>query len=231
MPPPPTVAVVDYGFGNLRSVARALERSGLAPDVTGDPAALGRADAVVLPGVGAFRDAARTLREKGLGDAVLRFLETGRPYLGLCLGLHLLFEEGDEHGTTPGLGVLRGRVERFPDRDPEGRPLRVPHIGWNEVVFSGRHPMLSGLPPRDHYYFVHSYRVVPTDGTDGSRADAPGVDASGADEAAVVGRTEYGGRFASAVAREGIFAVQFHPEKSQAAGHRLLDAFAAWVSR
>jgi len=206
-------ALVDYGAGNLRSVAKALERSGFAVDVTADPAALGRADGVVLPGVGAFRDAATRLRESGLEEACKRAMEDGRPYLGLCFGLQLLFEEGTEHGSTPGFGLLGGRVERFPARDPEGRRLTVPHIGWNEVHFERRddHPMLSRLPERDHFYFVHSYRPVPTD------------------EAVVAGRTEYGGEFVSAVATGSIFAAQFHPEKSQGAGRRLLDAYHAWV--
>ncbi|NNL68082.1 MAG: imidazole glycerol phosphate synthase subunit HisH [Myxococcales bacterium] len=207
---PPTIAVVDYGYGNLRSVAKALERCALSVRVTGDPAELARADGVVLPGVGAFKDAAENLAKRGLDEAVVRAIEAGKPYLGLCLGLQLLFEEGHEHGVTKGFGLLPGRVERFPDTDPR---LCVPHIGWNEVVFSGSHPMLAALPPRDHYYFVHSYRAVPAEASD------------------VVGRTEYGGTFASAVAREGIFAVQFHPEKSQSAGHRLLEAYAAWVAR
>jgi glutamine amidotransferase len=209
----PTIAVVDYGFGNLRSVAKALERCALEVEVSGDPAAIARADAVVLPGVGAFKDAAESLAGKGLDRALVRAIESGKPYLGLCLGLQLLFEEGHEHGVTPGFGILRGRVERFPERDTDGSPLCVPHIGWNEVTFSGSHPMLAALPEREHYYFVHSYRAVPADASD------------------VVGRTEYGGSFASAVAREGIFAVQFHPEKSQSAGHRVLEAFAAWVRR
>jgi glutamine amidotransferase len=210
----PQVALVDYGAGNLRSVAKALERSGLVVDVTADPAALRRADGVVLPGVGAFADARASLSAKGLDAAVLAGLDAGRPYLGLCLGLQLLFDEADEHGITPGLGRFRGRVERFGDRAPDGTRLLVPHIGWNEVRWvreGARHPMLAALPARDHYYFVHSYRAVPADAGD------------------VVGWTEYGGDFAAAVAKERIFAVQFHPEKSQAAGKRLLDAFAQWV--
>ena len=215
MPPAPRIAVVDYGFGNLRSVAKALERCALRVSVTGDPKAVAEADAVVLPGVGAFKDAAETLAGKGLDEAVCRAIEAGKKYLGLCLGLQLLFDEGHEHGVTPGFGLLRGVVSRFPEgmAARSGHPLCVPHIGWNEVAFSGSHPLAAALPERDHYYFVHSYRAVPADAAD------------------VVGRTDYGGPFASAVAREGIFAVQFHPEKSQSAGHRLLEAFTAWVSR
>jgi glutamine amidotransferase len=206
------IAVLDYGFGNLRSVAKALERSGLRADVTGDPGTVRAADGVVLPGVGAFADAAASLRAKGLDAAVLAAIDAGKPYLGLCLGLQLLFDEGHEHGVTKGFGVLRGSVERFPERAADGSPLRVPHIGWNAVRFAGTHPMLAGLPAEDHFYFVHSYRAVPAD---------PG---------GVAGWTDYGGPFAAAVASERIFAVQFHPEKSQAAGKRVLDAFAAWVA-
>ncbi len=193
-------------------MAKALARSGLRPDVTGDPAQVRRADGVVLPGVGAFADCAAHLRSKGLDDAVRGAIDAGRPYLGLCLGLQLLFDESDEHGTTPGLGLLRGRVERFPEIGPDGRRLRVPHIGWNDVRFSGNHPMLAGLPAEDQFYFVHAYRAVPKE------------------ESVVVGVTDYGGAFAAAVATERMFAVQFHPEKSQSAGKRLLDAYAAWVT-
>ena len=210
----PCVAVVDYGAGNLRSVGKALERSGLAVEVTAEPSAVRRSDGVVLPGVGAFRDARRSLADKHLDAAVRSAIDEGRPYLGLCLGLQFLYDEADEHGRTPGLGLLRGRVERFPATGPDGARLLVPHIGWNEVRYvhtSKRNPMLAALPERDHYYFVHSYRPVPAE------ADT------------VVGWTDYGGAFAAAVATERIFAVQFHPEKSQAAGKRLLDAFAQWV--
>jgi glutamine amidotransferase len=211
--PLPWIAVVDYGAGNLRSVAKALARSGLDARVTNDPSDVRRADAVALPGVGAFAEAAASLAAKGLDDAVRDAIESGRPYLGLCLGLQLLFEESDEHGRTPGLACLPGRVTRFPERDAVGSRLRIPHIGWNQVEFSGRHPVLAGLPASDCFYFVHSYVAVP------------------AREADVIGRAEYGGRFAAAVARDNLFAVQFHPEKSQAAGKRLLDSFAAWVAR
>jgi glutamine amidotransferase len=207
----PQIALVDYGAGNLRSVAKALVRSGFEVDVTSDPAGVRRADGVVLPGVGAFAAAMASLTEKGLGDAVLASIQAGKPYLGLCLGLQVLFDEGVEHGINPGLGLLRGRVTRFPERDTDGRPLRVPHIGWNEVRWSGRHPMLEHLGTSDLFYFVHAYRAEPQD---------PGL---------VVGRVDYGGEFAGAVATGNVFAVQFHPEKSQAAGKRLLDAYAAWV--
>jgi len=214
----PRIALVDYGAGNLRSVAKALERSAMTPVVTSDPKVVQSADGVLLPGVGAFKDAVCSLTDAGLADAIRKVTDHGRPYLGLCFGLQLLFEEGEEHGRTQGLGVLRGKVTRFPDfvpdpTDPGGskRPLLVPHIGWNEVRYSGSHPMIEKLPPSDIYYFVHSYRPEPTD---------PGI---------VAGWTDYGGRFAAAVAKDNVFAVQFHPEKSQAAGKRLLDAYRQWL--
>ncbi len=207
----PRIALVDYGAGNIRSVAKALERSDLDPVVTSDPAVVRSADGVLLPGVGAFRDAVTALEEAGLADAIREVTTHGRPYLGICFGLQLLFEEGTEHGTTPGLGQLRGRVTRFPDKDERGDPLLVPHIGWNEVRFAGDHPMIEALPERDVYYFVHSYRPEPTD---------PEI---------IVGRAEYGGTFCAAVASENVFAIQFHPEKSQAAGRRLLDAYRSWL--
>ena len=207
----PRIAVVDYGAGNLRSVAKALARSEMQPVITGDPAVVRDCAGVVLPGVGAFRDAATALRAAGLDEAVAQAIEDKRPYLGLCFGLQLLFDEGEEHGITKGFGVLAGRVNRFPSHTNDGVVLRVPHIGWNEVRFSGAHPMLERLPERDFFYFVHSYRPEPED---------PGV---------VVGRTDYGGEFASAVATESLFAVQFHPEKSQASGKRMLDAYRLWV--
>ncbi|HEY5656669.1 MAG TPA: imidazole glycerol phosphate synthase subunit HisH [Myxococcota bacterium] len=208
----PRIAVVDYGAGNLRSVAKALLRSGLEPEVTADPAAVRAAQAVVLPGVGAFADAVSNLREKGLAEAVLASIEVGRPYLGICLGLQVLFDESEEHGRTQGLGLLSGRVERFAERDAAGSPLRVPHIGWNRVVFEGSHPMCARMPREGCFYFVHSYRAVP------------------AQAWLRVGCADYGGEFAAAIALDNVFAVQFHPEKSQSAGKRLLDAFAGWVA-
>ncbi len=214
----PRIALVDYGAGNIRSVAKALERSDLEPIVTSDPKVVQGADGVLLPGVGAFKDAVCSLENAGLADAIRKVTDHGRPYLGICFGLQLLFEEGEEHGTTRGLGVLRGRVTRFPDElkdeSSPGSPtrlLRVPHIGWNEVRYAGSHPMIERLPASDVYYFVHSYRPEPTD------------------VETVVGWTDYGGPFASAVAKDNVFAVQFHPEKSQAAGKRLLDAYRQWL--
>ncbi len=209
----PLIAVVDYGAGNLRSVARALERSGFEPQVTGDPADVLRADGVVLPGVGAFRDAITRLADKGLDEALRQAIAAGRPYLGLCLGLQVLFEESDEHGRTPGLGLLRGRVGRFPERDARGALLRVPHIGWNAVAFQGEHPMVGRLPRQDAYYFVHAYRAEPAD---------PGC---------VAGVADHGGPFAAAFGLVNVFGVQFHGENSPTAGRRLLDAWRAELDR
>jgi len=212
MPTKPRIAVVDYGAGNLRSVAKALVRSNLEAVVTADPKEVRGADAIVLPGVGAFADAVANLKSSGLGDAIRESLAAGRPYLGLCLGLQVLFEEGEEHGVTPGLGLLPGRVVRFPDKTPSGEAMRVPHIGWNTVKFSGDHPMISKLPAEDTFYFVHSYYAAPSCESD------------------IVGRVDYEGEFAAAVARSRLLAVQFHPEKSQSSGRRFLDAFASWVA-
>lgn len=208
------VAVVDYGAGNLRSVAKALERSGLDPEIVTTPAGIRRAGVIVLPGVGAFRDAMRDLEKKELAEALLEAIRGGKPYLGLCLGLQLLFDESDEHGVSDGFGFFRGRVEAFPKRDAEGQPVRVPQIGWNEVTFSGGsdgHTLLRHLPQRDYFYFVHSYRALPEE------------------DGIVVGQADYAGPFAAAVARDNLVAVQFHPEKSQKAGKRFLDGFAAWL--
>jgi glutamine amidotransferase len=209
----PRIALVDYGAGNLRSVAKALERSDMQPIVTSDAAVVREADGVLLPGVGAFRNAVESLEKAGLADAIREVTDHGRPYLGICFGYQLLFDEGTEHGITPGLGRLAGRVTRFPEKDVDGRPLVVPHIGWNEVRFEGDHPMIEALPASDVYYFVHSYRPEP------------------ADPEIIVGRTDYGGSFAAAVACDNIFAIQFHPEKSQSAGRRLLDAYRRWLDQ
>lgn len=208
----PRVALVDYGSGNLRSVAKALERSALRVSVVGEGAGLRDADAVVLPGVGAFADAMASLHAKGLVEALLAWIGAGRPYLGLCLGLQVLFEVSEEHGRTAGLGVLPGRIARFPERDAQGGRLHVPHIGWNQVRFRGSHPVLDALPEEDVFYFVHAYRALAEDA------------------GCVVGTTDYGGPFAAAVARDNVFAVQFHPEKSQSSGRRLLDACAGWIA-
>jgi glutamine amidotransferase len=196
------IAVVDSGSGNLRSVAKALERAGGAPVVTSDPEQVRRADRVVVPGQGAFRDGMRGLSARGLDDAVREVVRAGRPYLGICLGLQLLFEESEEHGPVRGLGLLPGRVVRFADRPG----LKVPHMGWNDVHLVRDEPLWRGLADGAHVYFVHSYYAVP----------APGLSCL---------EVDYGGRFCAAIRQGNVFACQFHPEKSQAVGLALLENF------
>ena len=197
------IAVVDYGMGNLRSVWKALERS--APDaevrVTADPVAIASADRVVVPGQGAMPDCMRQLNESGAREAVVEATRA-KPFLGICIGLQMLFERGEE-GDAVGLGILAGRVPRFAG-------LKIPHIGWNEVMQQGSHPLWAGIPDRSRFYYVHSYYPAPTD---------PALTAA---------TSVYGAPFTCAVARDNIFAVQFHPEKSQSAGLQLLSNFVRW---
>jgi glutamine amidotransferase len=203
------ITIVDYGVGNLRSVQKALERVGATADVTSDPAALDAAQGVVLPGVGAFGDGMDSLRARQLVAPVLRQVEAGKPLLGICLGMQLLFEESDEMGRHQGLGLLPGRVVRFPEGE-----LKVPHIGWNQLQRAEPRPemaLLDGIGDGAYAYFVHSYYPVP---------DEPGD---------LLTTTEYGLQFASVVGRRQIWGAQFHPEKSQDVGLRLLENFARLV--
>jgi glutamine amidotransferase len=196
--------VVDSGSGNLRSVERALAHVGGAPRLTADPDQVRRADLIVVPGQGAFADCMAEMGRRGLGEAVREAVRAGRPYLGICLGLQILFEESEEHGPVAGLGLLPGRVVRFRG----GNGLKVPHIGWNQVRRHGRpEPLLDGVPETAHFYFIHSYCAAPAD---------PALTALCCD---------YGGEFCAAVRRDNLFACQFHPEKSQAVGLRLLTNF------
>jgi glutamine amidotransferase len=207
------VAVVDYGMGNLRSVAKAIEH--VAPrlnvEVTGDAARIRDAARVVFPGQGAMPDCMREMEARGLRDSVVEAAR-GKPFLGICIGLQMLFESSEE-GATPGLGLLPGRVRRFPASgmaDEQGVRLKVPHMGWNEVRQIGAHPLWRGISQGSRFYFVHSYYPEP-----GARG-------------LTVGETVYGVPFTCAAARENVFAVQFHPEKSQAAGLQLLANFVEW---
>jgi glutamine amidotransferase len=207
------VAVVDYGMGNLRSVAKAIEH--VAPSlrvvVSDDPEAVARASRVVFPGQGAMPDCMRELDARGLRAAVLAAARE-KPFLGVCIGLQMLFESSEE-GSVAGLGLLRGAVRRFPPErmvGEDGARLKVPHMGWNEVRQVASHPLWEGIPSGARFYFVHSYFVEPTE------------------RGIVAGESRYGVPFVCAVARGNLFAVQFHPEKSQAAGLRLLANFAAW---
>ena len=195
------IAVLDVCSGNLRSVERALAHVGADVVVTRDPEVVRRADKLVVPGQGAFGVFMRHLAERGLGDVLCERIAAGTPYLGICLGLQVLFEHSEE-GDCAGLGILRGTVERLVPGDPR---LKIPHMGWNQV--RAKRP-LPGIRDGDHVYFVHSYRVVP------------------ADESDIALEAEHGVRFCAAIARDNLFACQFHPEKSQAVGLGLLRAFA-----
>jgi len=198
------IAVVDSGSGNLRSVAKALERAGdVRVEITSDPRVVRGADRVVVPGQGAFADTMLGLTSRGLDEAVREAIAAGRPYLGICLGLQVLFDESEEHGPVRGLGLLRGRVVRFAARPG----LKVPHMGWNSVVLRNGDTLWRGLPDPAYVYFVHSYYAVPDD---------PRITAL---------TTDYGGDICAAVRHENLFATQFHPEKSQAIGLGLLANF------
>ena len=198
------IAIIDYEMGNLRSVQKALERVGHAAVITSDPAVLADAEKIVLPGVGAFRDAIAALRERKLVEPIRAAIEQGKPFLGICLGLQMLFDKGYEDGEHEGLGILPGEVVRF--KVPA--EFKVPHMGWNQVRFQKRPPIFEGIEDGEHFYFVHSYYVVPRDKT------------------VVATETDYAQPFCSSVWRDHLFAVQFHPEKSQAAGLRVLKNFA-----
>ncbi len=196
------VAIIDYGVGNLRSVEKAFEAMGTGARVSGDERVLREAERLVLPGVGAFGACMRALAERGLDNLVRERVAEGTPLLGVCVGMQMLFEESEEFGHTAGLGLLRGRVRRF------ANDLRVPQVGWNQVRQRYPHPLLADIEDSAFFYFVHSYYC-----------DA-------ADESVVLGETDYGTTYASVVAHRNIYGVQFHPEKSQASGLKLLRNFA-----
>lgn len=200
------IAIVDYGMGNLRSVQKGFERVGYPAVVTSDPAVLREASRVVLPGVGAFEDAIAELHRRQLVAPLIEAIQAGKPFLGICLGLQLLFEESYENGRHRGLGLLRGKVVRFDL--PQG--YSVPHMGWNQLNIVRPCPLLDGLQSGVFMYFVHSYYVVPEDAE------------------VVAATTDYPEPFCSMVWHKNIAATQFHPEKSQADGLRVLKNFALW---
>jgi glutamine amidotransferase len=200
-----SIAIIDYGVGNLRSVEKAFHAGGVEAIVSSDEAVLRAAGKLVLPGVGAFRACMEALAGRGFGRLVRERVEKGTPLLGVCVGMQMLFEESEEFGVTGGLGFLRGRVRRF----PEG--LRVPQVGWNQVEWKSTHALSEGIGDRTFFYFVHSFFC------------------DSGDASAVVGETEYGISYPSVVARGNVCGVQFHPEKSQAAGLRLLKNFAEYA--
>lgn len=198
------IQIIDYGMGNLRSVQKACEKLGHSAEICTHPHEISDSAKLILPGVGAFRDAIEQLRQHDLVDAIRDHIGAGRPFLGICLGLHLLFDVSYEDGEYEGLGIIPGQVVRF-----ESRPgLRIPHMGWNALQIEQASPLLHGLHDGDHVYFVHSYHVVPQE------------------DAVVATRTDHGGPFVSMIARDNLFATQFHPEKSQRIGLKLLENFA-----
>ena len=199
------VAVVDYDAGNTLSVTRALEKVGARVYLTSDPEEVLIADAVVLPGVGAFGDCVRKLKERGMDEACLETYRAGKPFLGVCIALQVFFEASEESPGVKGLGILPGKVVKF----DVGR-LKVPHMGWNELDVVREHPILGGLSGED-FYFVHSYHPEPEEDSD------------------LLGESDYGGRFCAAAGRENLAAVQFHPEKSSRAGLKLYENFLSWA--
>lgn len=210
-----TVAVIDYGMSNLRSVARAVEHvaaAGTRVEILDDPERIMAADRIIFPGQGAMGQCMQTLRARGL-DSVLRECLEAKPFLGLCLGLQTLLEYSEEDGGTTGLGVIAGKVLRFPAgrRDAAGNLYKIPHMGWNRVWQARPHPLWRGIESGERFYFVHSYYVMPEDAT------------------VIAGTTDYIVDFTSAVARDNFFATQFHPEKSQRCGLQLLRNFLEWL--
>jgi imidazole glycerol-phosphate synthase subunit HisH len=200
----PTIAVLDYGMGNLHSVSRAIEKVGGSATVTAERADVVDADALVIPGVGAFGACVRALAERGLDGAIRDFVGTGRPVFAVCLGMQVLFKESDED-PEEGLSIVAGRSRKLP---PD---VKVPHMGWNTVEWSGTHPYIDGIPDGTRFYFVHSYAPDVIQGT-------------------TIGITEHGRRFSSVVAHDNVFATQFHPEKSADAGLQIYASFVKAVS-
>lgn len=213
------VAIVDYGMGNLFSVEAACAQAGLKAMITADAAGIERAASIILPGVGAFGEAMRRLREQGLDDVLRAYAGSGRPFFSICLGMQLLFDESDEFGSSPGLGLLPGRVVRFEREGADGARYKIPAIGWNQVRLAREArgpnwpvPPLAGLSEGEHFYFVHSYYVRPED---------PRL---------ALTSTRYAGvDYVSSLARDNIFACQFHPERSGRAGLRIYHNLAATI--
>ncbi len=198
------IAIIDYQMGNLRSVQKGFERVGHEATITDDPTVIAQASKLVLPGVGAFADAIAELRRRDLVEPIKAAIAADKPFLGICLGLQLLFERSYEDGEHEGLGVLEGEVRKF----EVPREYKVPHMGWNQVITRRPSPIFTGIKDQTHFYFVHSYYVVPTD------------------QAIVAGEAEYPDPFCAMIWRKNLFATQFHPEKSQSAGLRVLRNFA-----
>jgi glutamine amidotransferase len=203
-----SIVIIDYGMGNLRSVQKAFEQVGCHAVVTADPAVAAKAEKLVLPGVGAFRDCMRNLTDGGFVAPIKAHIDAGKPFLGICLGLQLLFTESEEFGRHQGLGIVPGRVVRFPDGARQGgESLKVPHMGWNRIAIRRPAPLFRGVADASFVYFVHSYYVVPDD------------------PAVIATETGYGRTFCSSIWRDNVMATQFPPEKSQAVGLQMLKNF------
>ncbi len=198
------IAIIDYQMGNLRSVQKGFERVGHEATITSDPAVIAKASKLVLPGVGAFADAIAELKRRDLVAPIRKAIDSGKPFLGICLGLQLLFDTSYEDGEHEGLGILPGEVRRF----EVPREYKVPHMGWNQVHYRRESPIFAGIEDQTHFYFVHSYYVVPKD------------------HEIVAGEAEYPDPFCAMIWRENLYATQFHPEKSQSAGLKVLQNFA-----
>ena len=196
------IAIIDYGMGNLHSAAKALEKVGAQVAVTRDPERVRQADKVVLPGVGAFGDCMKNLNERGLAPVIHEVIAAGKPFLGICVGLQMLFEGSEEDPGIAGLGIFKGLVRKI-----VAPGLKVPHMGWNSLALQAASPLFQGLPPAAYVYFVHSFHAVPTD------------------ESCITAVTDYGGQVTAAVGRGLVQAVQFHPEKSSAVGLKILANF------
>ncbi|MDQ8021291.1 MAG: imidazole glycerol phosphate synthase subunit HisH [Moraxellaceae bacterium] len=200
------IGIVDYGMGNLGSVRNAFEHLGHAARIFDDPQEAAGFERILLPGVGSFAQAMRNLDERGWSPVLREVAASGKPMLGICLGMQLLFDRGEEHGDTAGLGLVPGKVIRMQPTPPN----RLPHVGWNTLDHARRHPLHAGVKDHVDFYFVHSYHCVPDD------------------EADVLARVDHGGRVVASVARANVAGMQFHPEKSQAVGLKLLENFAGW---
>ncbi|MFS0783617.1 imidazole glycerol phosphate synthase subunit HisH [Bacillus sp. 1P06AnD] len=200
------IAIVDYGMGNLFSVSKALERLGVDYLITDDAEELDKADGLILPGVGSFKDAMHLLEDTGIAVFLQQYAESGRPLLGICLGMQLLFEESEENGWSKGLSILKGKVQRFSGIDQQGSPYKVPHMGWNNLIFRHPSPILDGCE-QGFAYFVHSYYVT------------------GASDETVIAAAEYGVSVPALVGSGNIYGMQFHPEKSSGLGMQLLGNY------
>jgi glutamine amidotransferase len=200
------IGIIDYGMGNLGSVANALDYLGLEAEIVDNPGRLGVYDHLILPGVGSFGKAMRSLNASGWSDALRQKVSDGVPFLGICLGMQLIFDLGEENGTIAGLGLIPGRVVPL----SSAPPCRLPHMGWNGLSYPRRHPLFQGVKEHVDFYFVHSYQCVPTLQED------------------VLARCDYGGEFVAAVGKNNVAGVQFHPEKSQDMGLKILENFAEW---